>query len=137
MGIEAIRVFGRRGAAICALAALGLLAGFAHQSGSAEASGLRYCSPVVTNAGPGYSKASFYILTGRTDCEKARKVIWQALSVTSYKQRQIQGWSCASTSRAGSSGLYGARCERDGPDEYEAIKSAVPHRCPDCDGIRK
>jgi hypothetical protein len=134
--MEATRAL-RRPAAVAAVVALALAAGLSQQPGSSAASGLRYCSPVVTNTGPGYSKASVYILTGRTDCEKARPVIWQALSPSSYKKRQIAGWSCASTSRAGKADLYGARCERNGPEEYEAIKSTVPHRCGDCDGIRK
>lgn len=137
MEIEATRGFGWRAAALCALAALAVLAGLWYQPGSSEASGLRYCSPVVTNAGPGYSEASVYILSGRTDCEKSRKVIWQALSATPYGQRQIQGWSCATTDRASKSDLYGVRCEMSGEEEHEAIKSTLPHRCPDCHGIRK
>lgn len=135
MGTEAMRGPRLRGAVACA--AVICLALFAwHGAARSEAGGLRYCSPIVTNAGPGYSKASLYIISGRTDCEKSRKVIAQALSPSSYKQRRIQGWDCASTTRAGHSELFGARCEMYGEEEREVIKSTVPHRCPDCHGVR-
>jgi hypothetical protein len=91
---------------------------------------------VVTKEGPGFTKASVLIVAGRVDCEKSRKVIWQALSPKRYKHRRIAGWDCASTARASASGLFGASCEAEGERGREVIKSTTPHRCPDCDSVR-
>ena len=99
-----------------------------------DASG-RHCSPVVTNAGPGYNKATVLIVTGRTDCEKSRKVVYKALSTSRYEHHQIGGWDCSSTSK-GPSGVYGARCSTEGEIGVEVIKSTLPKRCPGCHKTR-
>jgi hypothetical protein len=134
MRFEAIDGMKRRGVGVCALALLVLAAGAWLQTTESDAA--RRCAPVVTGTGPGLTKASVLILSGRVDCEKSRKVIFKALSTTSYKSRQINGWDCESTTRASSNDLYGARCTTQGEREEETIKSTVPHRCHGCDGIR-
>ena len=116
----------------CAL--LALLVGLSFEAETSAAA--RHCAPVVTNAGPGLTKATVIIVDGRVDCEKSRKVIFKALSATSYKHRTINGWDCESTKRASASQLFGARCTTEGDVEIETIKSTVPHRCPDCNGIK-
>jgi hypothetical protein len=95
----------------------------------------RHCAPVVTNVGPGFTKASVLIVSGRVDCQKSRKVIFRALSTTAYESTQINGWNCKSASKGGS-GVYGARCTTEGEKGEEVIKSTVPERCPGCDNIR-
>jgi hypothetical protein len=94
-----------------------------------------HCAPVVTGAGPGFSQATVLIVTGRTDCEKSRKVIYAALSTVSYKSKPVNGWYCASTAR-GDSGVYGARCTTEGEKGEVVIKSTIPQRCPGCHKTR-
>ena len=115
------------GICACALLVLGLSA-WLHVGESAAA---RHCSPVVTGAGPGFTQASVLIVTGRTDCEKSRKVIFKALSTSPYASRLVNGWNCASTARGGS-GVYGARCTTEGEKGEEVIKSTLPRPCPSC-----
>ena len=119
------------GACACVLLILGLSAGLRAE----ESSAARRCSPVVTGAGPGFTQATVLIVTGRTDCEKSRKVIFRALSTTRYESRAINGWHCASSARGGS-GVYGARCTTEGEKGEEAIKSTLPQRCPGCHKAR-
>jgi hypothetical protein len=114
---------------VLALAALACL-----QATESDAAGRR-CAPVVTAAGPGFTQASVLIVSGRVDCEKARKAIFKALSTTPYESRRIEGWDCKSSARGGS-GVYGARCTREGEKGEEVIKSTLPQRCPTCHKTR-
>jgi hypothetical protein len=133
MRIEAIAATKRLGIGVCACALLVLgLSAWLHVGESAAA---RHCAPVVTSAGHGFTQASVLIVTGRTDCEKSRKVIYKALSTTSYGSKRINGWDCASTSK-GSSGVFGARCTTEGEKGAEVIKSSVPKPCPGCHKTR-
>ena len=134
MRSEAIGNAKRWGLAVCACALLALCMGAWLQATESEA-GARRCAPVVTKTGPGYTQASVLIVDGRVDCEKSRKVIYEALSTSSYKSKTINGWDCESTQK-GRSGVFGARCTTEGEKELETIKSTVPQRCPGCDGIR-
>ena len=88
MRLGAIAAAKRRasGICLCALLVLGLSAWL----DVGESAAARHCSPVVTGAGPGFTQASVLIVTGRTDCEKSRKVIFKALSTTSYASRLDQ-----------------------------------------------
>jgi hypothetical protein len=95
----------------------------------------RRCSPVVTGLGPGFTRASVLIVTGRVDCEKSRQVIFKALSKATYEDKGIEGWACRSTNR-GPSGVYGARCTTEGEKGEEVIKSTLPQRCPGCHKTR-
>ena len=65
------------------------------------------------------SDAIVLIVTGRTDCEKSRKVIFRALSNTRYESKAINGWHCASSAKGGS-GVYGARCTTEGEKGEDA-----------------
>ena len=121
----------RLGVLLCALA---LGAGAWLQATESDAASRR-CAPVVTAAGPGFTQASVLIVSGRVDCEKSRKAIFRALSTTPYRSRTIEGWDCGSSARAGS-GVYGARCTREGEKGEEVIKSTLPQRCPACHKIR-
>ena len=121
----------RLGVLLCALA-LGA-GGWLHATES-DAAG-RHCAPVVTAAGPGFTQASVLIVSGRVDCEKSRKAIFRALSTTPYESRAIEGWDCSSSARGGS-GVYGARCTREGEKGEEVIKSSLPQRCPACHKTR-
>ena len=121
----------RPGVLLCALA---LGAGVWLQAADSEAAGRR-CAPVVTAAGPGFTQASVLIVTGRVDCEKSRKAIFRALSTTFFESRTIEGWNCGSSARGGS-GVYGARCTREGEKGEEVIKSTLPQRCPTCHKTR-
>jgi hypothetical protein len=121
----------RPGFLLCVLA-LGAVAWL--QAPEADAAGRR-CAPVVTAAGPGFTQASVLIVTGRVDCEKSRKAIFRALSTTPYESRTIEGWHCRSSARGGS-GVYGARCTREGEKGEEVIKSTLPQRCPGCHKTR-
>jgi hypothetical protein len=118
--------------AICLLGCIGALCA-ASLLDTPAAPAYQYCSPVVTNAGPGFSKAAVLIVSGRTDCEKSRKVIFRALSAKHYDKRKVLGWTCESTKRA--DGAYGALC-RKSAGESLVIKSTTPHRCPGCHGTR-
>jgi hypothetical protein len=122
----------RLGVCLCVLA-LGLGACWLHATDSDAAS--RRCAPVVTNAGPGFTMASVLIVSGRVDCEKSRRVIFKALSTAPYESRRIEGWDCGSSARGGS-GVYGARCTREGEKGEEVIKSTRPQRCPGCHKVR-
>lgn len=117
------------------VAVAGGLAAVALLGPAAVPAGGRHCSPVVTNLGPGYSKATVLIVTGRTDCEKSRRVIFKALSLTGYGHRQIEGWDCSSTG-AGGTGVHGASCTTEGEKGEERIRSTVPQRCPGCDKVK-
>lgn len=121
----------RLGVLLCllALAAIACL-----QATESDAAGRR-CAPVVTAAGPGFTQASVLIVSGRVDCEKSRKAIFRALSTTPYMGRAIEGWSCRSSGRGGS-GVYGARCTKQGEKGEEVIKSTLPQRCPNCHKTR-
>ena len=55
---------------------------------------------VATEAGVSRTTVSF-VLNGRTDCEKARRQIYAAISSSRYSDREINGWTCSSTSRSG------------------------------------
>jgi hypothetical protein len=122
-----------RALAICGAALLALLA----VSGAERAeAGARHCAQIISRVGPGYTKATVLIVSGRVDCEKSRRVIYKALSGKRYGKRRIAGWSCTST-RPGRSGVFGARCESEGYVGREVIKSSVPQRCPGCHGTRK
>lgn len=116
---------------LCALA-LGLGAWL--QAADSDAASRR-CAPVVTAAGPGFTQASVLIVSGRADCEKSRKVVFRALSTTAYRSRTIEGWHCRSSAKGGS-GVYGARCTRQGEKGEEVIKSTLPQRCPACHKTR-
>jgi hypothetical protein len=94
-----------------------------------------HCTPVVTNLGPGFSQATVLIVTGRTDCEKARRVIFKALSRSPYGHRQIEGWDCESTG-AGATGIHGASCSTEGEKGITKIRSTVPKRCPGCHKVK-
>ena len=133
MELEASAALKRWGIGICACALVVLgLSAWLQADNSAAA---RRCAPIVTTTGPGFTQASVLIVTGRTDCEKSRKVISAALSTTSYKKKLVNGWQCASTAK-GRSGVYGARCTTEGEKGEEVIKSTVPQRCPGCDKAR-
>jgi hypothetical protein len=119
----------RWGVGVCACALL--LLGLSAWLRADESSAARYCSPVVTVAGPGFTQASVLIVTGRTDCEKSRKVVFRALSTIPYESRAINGWQCASAAKGGS-GVYGARCTTEGEKGEEVIKSTLPRPCPGC-----
>ena len=121
----------RLGVLLCVLA---LGAGAWLQATESDAAGRR-CAPVVTAAGPGFTQASVLIVSGRVDCEKSRKAIFRALSTTPYESRTIEGWNCRSSARGGS-GVYGARCTREGEKGEEVIKSTLPRRCPACHKTR-
>jgi hypothetical protein len=121
----------RLGVLICALA-IGV--GALLQAAESDAASRR-CAPVVTAAGPGFTQASVLIVSGRVDCEKSRKAIFKALSTTPYKSRTVEGWDCSSSARGGS-GVYGARCTREGEKGEETIKSTLPQRCPACHKTR-
>jgi hypothetical protein len=121
----------RLAAFLCALA---LVAGAWLQATESDAASRR-CAPVVTAAGPGFTQAAVVIVSGRVDCEKSRKAIFRALSTTPYESRRIEGWDCRSSAR-GSSGVYGARCTREGEKGEEVIKSTLPRRCPGCHKTR-
>jgi hypothetical protein len=121
----------RPGILLCVLA-LGAVACL--QATEAGAAGRR-CAPVVTAAGPGFTQASVLIVSGRVDCEKSRKAIFRALSTAPYESRTIEGWDCGSSARGGS-GVYGARCTREGEKGEEVIKSTLPQRCPACHKTR-
>jgi hypothetical protein len=121
----------RLGVLLCALAIGG---GAWLQAAESDAAGRR-CAPVVTAVGPGFTQASVLIVTGRVDCEKSRKAIFRALSTTPYESRTIEGWNCRSSARGGS-GVYGARCTREGEKGEEVIKSTLPQRCPACHKTR-
>jgi hypothetical protein len=123
----------RWGIGICAC--MLLILGSSAWLGAEESSAARRCSPVVTGAGPGFTQATVLIVTGRTDCEKSRKVIFRALSTTRYESKSIDGWHCASAAKGGS-GVYGARCTTEGEKGEEAIKSTLPQRCPGCHKAR-
>ena len=120
------------GACACALLIAGVGSGL-HAAGAEAAN--RRCAPVVTSLGPGFTKASVLIVTGRVDCEKSRRVIFKALSTAPYEGKEIAGWDCRSTRRGGS-GVYGARCTTEGEKGEELIKSTLPRRCPGCHKIR-
>jgi hypothetical protein len=119
------------GVCACALLVLGLSAWLRAE----ESSAARRCSPVVTGAGPGFTQATVLIVTGRTDCEKSRKVIFRALSTSRYESKTINGWDCASAAKGGS-GVFGARCTTEGEKGEEVIKSTLPQRCPGCHKTR-
>jgi hypothetical protein len=133
MGLDASAAVKRWALGICActLVVIGLSAGL--QAG--ESAAARRCAPVVTKTGPGLTQASVLIVTGRADCEKSRKVIFEALSTVFYKNRLVKGWHCASTDK-GRSGVYGAQCTNEGEKGEEVIRSTVPQRCPGCDKPR-
>jgi hypothetical protein len=132
--IEAIDRAKRWGVSVSACVLVGLAACAWLQVADADAS-VRHCAPVVSKTGPGFTKASVVIVTGRVDCQKSRKVIFEALSTASYKSKQINGWDCQSTGKGGS-GVYGARCSTQGEKGEEVIKSTVPEHCGGCDNIR-
>jgi hypothetical protein len=122
----------RLGICLCVFA-LGLGACWLQAADSDAAS--RRCAPVVTNAGPGFTMASVLIVSGRVDCEKSRRVIFKALSTVAYESRRIEGWDCGSSAKGGT-GVYGARCTREGEKGEEVIKSTLPQRCPGCHKVR-
>jgi hypothetical protein len=95
----------------------------------------RRCAPVVSAEGPGLTKASVLIVSGRVDCEKSREVIFKALSVTPYERLQLKGWDCTSTAEGGS-GVFGARCTAEGEKGEEVIRSTLPRRCSGCNKLR-
>ena len=119
----------------CAGALLAVAGGACLRPAESGAASLR-CAPVVTGAGPGLTKAWVWIVSGRVDCEKSREVIFKALSTSPYEEMQIKGWACKSTDRGGS-GVWGARCTRDGERGEEVIRSTLPRRCPRCRKIRQ
>jgi hypothetical protein len=134
MRIEAIDAVRRCGVAVSACVLLLMAIGAWFDATESDAAA-RHCAPVVTSAGPGFTKASVLIVSGRVDCQKSRKVIFKALSTIAYESTQVNGWNCKSTSKGGS-GVYGARCTAEGEKGEEVIKSTVPQRCPGCDNIR-
>jgi hypothetical protein len=121
---------------VCACAFFLLV--FAAGHGTERAAATKHCAPVVTKSpGGGFDTATVLVEAGRVDCEKARKVLFSAISKSSYKNRQIQGWTCSSTSRASSSQPYGAKCNRELPGEpRDVVASTQPRPCSDCHSIR-
>jgi hypothetical protein len=119
------------------VATLAVVAGLATTAaGSAGAAQFRRCSPVAGKApSGGFDRATVLVVAGKLDCEKSRLQIFKALSATRYEGRQIAGWTCSSTARAGSGHLYGATCTREG-DEREAVRSTVPRPCHSCSSTR-
>lgn len=121
---------------VCACAFF--LLAFAAWHGTERAAAIKHCAPVVTKSpGGGFDTATVLIEAGRTDCEKARRVLFSAISESSYKNRQIQGWTCSSTSRASSSRPYGAKCYRELPGEpRDVVATTQPRPCGSCHSIR-
>ena len=120
---------------LCALLCVLALGVVACLQATESDAAIRRCAPVVTAAGPGFSQASVLIVSGRVDCEKSRKAIFRALSTTPYESRTIEGWNCRSSARGGS-GVYGARCTRQGEKDEEVIRSTLPQRCSACHKTR-
>jgi hypothetical protein len=101
-------------------------------AGGAAAAQYRRCSPVAAKSpAGGFDSAAVLVVAGKIDCEKSRREIFKALSATSYKGRQIAGWTCSSTARAGSGHLYGATCSRE-EGEREVVRSTTPKPCSSC-----
>jgi hypothetical protein len=119
-------------AAACVLAAIATVLWLGAATSDAAN---RRCAPVVSAAGPGLTKASVLIVSGRVDCEKSRKVIFKALSTAPYERRQLKGWDCTSTAEGGS-GVFGALCTAEGEKGEEVIRSTLPQRCPGCSKLR-
>jgi hypothetical protein len=123
---------------LCACVGAFSLLAFAAWHGTDPAAATKHCAPVVTKSpGGGFDTATVLVEAGRVDCEKARKVLFSAISKSSYKNRQIQGWTCSSTSRASSSQPYGAKCNRELPGEpRDVVASTQPRPCSSCHSIR-
>lgn len=130
MSVKALR---RSALCVAALVVLALAAGSSPDDSAAFSS----CAPVVVKAG-GFYSARVTVVSGRTDCEKARRQIYKAISPTRYSDREINGWTCSSTTRAGS-GPFGAKCAKEAAssrEPREVIQSAQPRLCGGCSSTR-
>lgn len=114
-----------------------LVLALAAASSPDDSAAFKSCAPVVVKAG-GFYTARVMVVSGRTDCEKARLEIYAAISPTRYSGREVNGWTCSTTSKAGS-GPFGAKCAKEA-DSYkeprEVIQSTQPRPCGDCHSIR-
>jgi hypothetical protein len=124
-----------RRSSLCFAVLLGALLASGSSPDSSKA--FSVCAPVVVKAG-GFYSAKVTVLSGRTDCEKARRQIYAAISSSRYSDREINGWTCSSTSRSGS-GPFGAKCAKEpasSREPREVIQSAQPRPCGSCHSIR-
>lgn len=129
-----LKLFRHSSVCFAALLGLALVLGSNPDNSSAFTS----CAPVVVKDG-GFYSAKVTVQSGRTDCEKARRQIYSAISSSRYSDREINGWTCSSTSRSGS-GPFGAKCAKEAAssrEPREVIQSSRPSPCGSCHSIRK